>query len=171
MNDAATFHDERTGLRIVPAHPAHLRRIGASMRHEDEREARALHGRSPHLALEDALSVSKGTWYAEVHGKPLALFGYVPMKETDEPRSAVVWMVGTEEISRSVRAIIVGTRWWLPQVMEGFPGGLGNVMDAGNLVHVRWMAKAGATFDPTRLIQRRGRYFVPFVLTPELLNV
>lgn len=98
-------------VRLVPAESKHIGRIARLMRHHDIVECEAM-GKSPKQALRQALALSDKAWTALVDDRPEAMFGVVT--ESLLGRTAVPWFLGTDEVYRHGRELLM----WGPPMLS-----------------------------------------------------
>lgn len=160
------FHDPRSGLTISKATRATARQVGALLRPEDKREAEAISGMNAARFLARTYGLPQTeTLVAFVGETPLAIFGTADL-DADEG-TGIIWMLGTTHLEKHKRALMRGARWWLPQVLSSYPGGVANVMSAENLLHIKFAARLGARFATNKLRQIGDLTFVPFIFKSE----
>jgi hypothetical protein len=97
--------------------------------------------------------------YAVVDGRdePLALFGVAPDLRSRE--IGLVWMLGSDELSRYPLYVLRNSRAWIDRLHERYPV-LWNCVDTRNTTHIRWLRWCG--FKLVRLIEQYGVERRPF---------
>lgn len=126
-------------VRLVPAQFKHIGRIARLMRDVDREECEAM-GRSPKHALRKALMVSDKAWTALVDDKPEAMFGV--MVESVIDRTAVPWFLGTDEVYRHGREMLM----WGPGMIDRLCDSrltLRNLVSARNTRAIRLLRRWG----------------------------
>lgn len=129
-------------MTIVPASPAHIRRIANRMRAVDQLECRA-HGREPVEALRYSLRSSLEAWTALEDGRPVAMFGVCPLSMIG--RSASPWLLGTEDVGRHGRLLLTHGRRTIERWRDHFDE-MSNEVAASNTLAIRLLRHWGATF-------------------------
>lgn len=71
-----------------------------------------------------------------------------------------VWMIGTPRISAFRHEFLRAAREWLARRHREYPR-LGNLVDARNTVHIRWLALLGFRF--THVVSQYGAGGLPFI--------
>lgn len=131
----------KSGVTIVPAQPVHINRIANNMREIDRVECEAF-GRTPKQSLRRGLAASSRCWTALVDGQPHAMFGVVI--ESALGGLAVPWMLGTDEIYRHPRELLM----WGPGIIERLHDStltLRNVVSSDNHQAIRLLRRWGFT--------------------------
>lgn len=144
-------------IEMVPASPAHLRRIANRMGHWDRVECE-VGGRTPLDALRLSLAGSVMAWTALVDRSPVAIWGVTPISEIDGLGSP--WMLGTDEARRHPRAFFEGGARTVPEMLARFRT-LENMVAVGNKPAIRLLARWGFAVGGT-VVDRNGVDFVPF---------
>ena len=127
----------RTRVRLVPAEAKHIGRIARLMRDPDRLECEAM-GRTPKQALRLSLAVSDKAWTALVDDQPEAMFGV--MVDSVLGRTAVPWFLGTDEVYRHGRELIM----WGPGMISRFGDyDLRNLVAADNTKAIRLLKRWG----------------------------
>lgn len=145
-------------IRIVPASPAHIRRVANRMRAIDVVECRA-HGRGPVDALRYSLRSSSEAWTAMVDGTPEAMFGVAPTSLLG--RAGSPWFLGTDAVRSQARAMLVIGRRVLDHWRSDFSA-LENEVAASNDLAIRLLERWGAEFGEE--VVRSGAPFRRFKL-------
>ena len=128
------------------------------MRSEDVLEAYAASGHGPLQALDTGLELSDPCFTAWEGGVPLAIFGTVPTVIGGR-RFGTVWLLGTDRIRELPIPFLHQSKSWLARISQGCDM-VGNVMDARNKVHERWLWWLGFHF--VCLHKEYGHLRLPF---------
>ena len=139
--------------------PGDIEHIAEHMRAADAAEVRAA-GHEPLGALRESAARSAMTWCAEVNGQPAALFGVAPLGSVLDPRGAP-WLLGTDAVPRSRRALAVLTPRYIHEMLDAFPH-LINVVHTPNTVAVAWLEHVGFRFGATVEHPATGEPFTLF---------
>jgi hypothetical protein len=130
-------------LHVRPARPEDARDLAPRLRPADVREIRALRGEEPSRVLEEGLAWSTACFAAEDDaGLLVALFGAGP--DGGQDAAGLIWLLASPELERNGRDFLRQCRHWVDRLHEHCPR-LGNVVDARNDVHLRWLAWCGFT--------------------------
>lgn len=134
---------------VRPAIKKDIIPIVRNMRYEDIREVTAF-GNSPAFSLGFGFQVSKPCLTVTVEGKPVAMFGAVPL---GDGVTAVVWLLGTDAISKPVNRIrfVRESRKWLDYLFAKYSK-LTNLVDSRNKLHISWLKWMGFVVVETRQI-------------------
>lgn len=143
-------------IQIVPAEPAHIYYLGPRLRDADRKEARAMAGVDPELALQRSIVLSHETWVGTVDGEPVAIWGLgIGSFATGIGRP---WLVGTEKIETNAIAFLrrnkACIRRWL-----GICPTLENWVMAEHETAIRWLEWLSFRMDGP---VPHGPYGVPF---------
>jgi len=128
-------------VSLVPAETKHIGRIARLMREADVLECAAF-GRTPKQALRLSLAISDKAWTALVDGQPEAMFGVTV--ESVLGRTACPWFLGTEEVYRHGRELVM---WGAPMLSRLCDSTfrLGNLVSATNGQAIRLLKRWGFT--------------------------
>ena len=129
---------------IVPASPAHIRRIANRMREADAIECAAI-GLSPKQALRHSLRTSGEVWTAKVDGRPEAMFGLQVVSALGG--KAHPWMLGTEAIYDYPREMIRMGRQIIDHWRDSTPD-LSVLVAVQNVRAIRFLRGCGFATDP-----------------------
>lgn len=111
------------------------------LRAADRAELLAAIGPVPPAAqLERGIREGESSYLAEADGRPVALFGAVHAGSA--AGEVLIWMVGSDEIARLRRELLLVARAYLPRMLAGRAGV--NVVDSRNVVHLRFLRRLGA---------------------------
>lgn len=120
--------------------PADVFYIADHLREEDKRELETATGRTPIEAVFASWAVSEQAWVAYIDGLPAIVFGVAP--------GGVVWLVGTDAISRAALPVFRLSRRIVKALLDDY-GFLHNIADCRNELHLRWLKLLGFTFCGT----------------------
>jgi hypothetical protein len=147
--------------------------LAPRMRLADVEELEASSGMTPLEGLVTAYEVSQLCLTAEIDGEVVAMFG---VAEDDEVSRHIglhygnIWYLGSPESVSDARLFMRESRAWLDALGKRF-NGLGNVVDARNTKHVRWIKAMGFTFiDTITDYGPKGHTFLRFYKTCEGLE-
>lgn len=130
---------DRHVVGILPhVYPADVYFIARNLREADRRELETISGRSALEAVWVSWAASERTWVATIHGEPAVVFGV--------GQGGVVWMVGTDAISKAKVEVFKLSQRILGELLDMY-GYLHNFVDERNTLHVRWLKRLGFTFD------------------------
>lgn len=130
----------RSAAEIRALRDGDIAHVAEHMRAADVAEVRA-GGREPLVALQESVARSTRVWVAEVHGQPAAIFGVAPLGTALDPRGAP-WLLGTDEVPRSRRALAALTHRYIRQMLAEYPH-LINLVHSRNTVAVAWLQHVG----------------------------
>jgi hypothetical protein len=141
-------------MRVRTATPEDAGELASRLREADVREIRAM-TREPLIEVLCGGVAASDPAYAVAGpgGEVLALFGVIPGDPPGSPPGTAdpagsVWLVGSDAlVARPILALRLG-RVWMDRLFERYRT-LGNVVDARNEVHVRWLRFAGFTIHRT----------------------
>lgn len=117
--------------------------IAAGMREMDARECAAF-GHTPRSGLSWSLAQSSMAWIAETQEGPFAAFGVTPIDWMAGEGSP--WMLGTAEVGRHAREMLVAPRRYLRLMQQTFPR-LANFVHAENAPSRLWLERLGFAVD------------------------
>ena len=129
------------------------------MRAADIAEVRA-GGHEPAEALRHSVARSAMCWTATVDGVPAAIFGVAPLGSVLDPRGAP-WLLGTDDVPRSRRALAALTPRYIREMLGMFPHLL-NLVHAPNTAAVGWLRHVGFTLGQTIAHPATGEPFILF---------
>lgn len=125
--------------------------ISLHLRSADRDEIAAVTLKPPVRVLVDGIAESDPCYTIKTAGgKPCGLFG---VRDSGHPQSAVVWMLGTDDLTNNGRTFLRHSRYWLDELHRNYRL-LFNVIDARNSVHQRWLDWMG--FDIVQEIEKYG---------------
>lgn len=131
--------------------------VARHMRPMDVMECRLMGGHGPHEALEAGIAHSTWCFAALVEDEPVCIFGVASEGMLDD--EGAPWLLAIRGIERHARALLVGTRAYLPRMTREYET-LANVVHAHNRAAIRYLKwcgfKFGAPFD------HEGEPFLPF---------
>ena len=128
------------------------------LRLQDMAEIAARTGESPTDALGRGVADSRPCYTALYKGRPMAMFGVVPVKTDAFPRTGAIWLLGTDDIKFLSKSFMRHTQPWLAIVCQGYDQ-VYNIVDARNMRHIVWLRRCG--FSLLRTV-REGPYNLPF---------
>jgi len=129
---------------IVAARPEHVDHVRGRLRRQDQDEVLAATGMEPDDALQRSFRHSSVTWAAELQGRAVALFG---AGASGISRVGNPWLLGTDMLGRAGRAFVQHSRQYVQCLLRHFPV-LVNVVDARNVLSLRWLRWCGFTIEP-----------------------
>lgn len=136
--------------------------IASRLRAEDAREVTTATGEHPSVVVPRAFDVSRHCFTirytngVECDEHPLAIFGVADDPHT--PSMGIVWLLATDDIRKAWLAIRQVAPRCLTELSLDYPGGLHNLVDARNAVHLRWLTLTG--FRQRGSVQVRGHEFI-----------
>lgn len=148
------------GLIVRPGVGSDVQAIAPRLRTADLAEVVAHSGLSAVDALGQGFLASERCMTVEFNGRPSAMFGIVPSGITGFPRLGHVWLLGTDDIHLFSRQFLRQSVPWLKEICTGYDI-VGNVVDARNAEHVRWLEWLGFRF--VKKHDRLGHLGLPFL--------
>jgi hypothetical protein len=144
--------------RVRPALLDDAAQLAPTLREADQQEIKANLGDDPLLVLERGIAQSD-LCYAVIddEDKRLALFGVVP--DTEDKDVGLVWLLGSDELSKHSFFVLRNTRKWLEVLHQRYRV-LWNHIDARNELHIRWLQWSG--FTVLRRVEEFGVEQRPF---------
>lgn len=126
--------------------PADTTELATNLRTQDRDELLAA-GHEDFAAI-IAESVARSAWAvtARVDGRLAAIFG-VSVAGTLLAPYGVPWMLGTDEVTRSRRALIQHAPRYISEMLRAYPT-LRNLVHARNTVALGWLRRVGFTIGP-----------------------
>lgn len=151
-------------LRVIPimpkrslmVHPT-IEHIAMKMRAEDKREIMA-QGKDPKEELVNSLLSSCVCYIAYYGDEPLAAFGVA-----DNYGETSIWMLGAENVSRHVKALVSGGMDFIREQLEEHKQ-MSNYISLRNKKALRFIKHAGAEINNTPVVTENGTKFVKFTL-------
>jgi len=128
---------------VEPAHPRHVRAIANRIRAIDALECRAF-GRTPLQSLRLGLKASTPCLTFLCDGRPAAMLGVTPTSVIEG--RGTVWMLGTDALDRSHRAILQLAPPILKAIERETPR-LENMISVDNMKSMAWLRRLGFAFD------------------------
>jgi len=113
-------------------------RIAAHLRQTDIDEINTLNGLPPEVAVAYSIANSEKGAAVFIDGELCAVFGIA---------HGVIWLVGTDEISRHPVAFFRTSRRIFRQLSNGYSK-LENCVDARNIPYLRWLQWLGFDISP-----------------------
>lgn len=147
----------------VAPRAAYLEHLAQSLRRQDIDELEAVHGSGCDVAgiLTRAVTISQHCVVGLSHdtGLPMVIFGVAPAAW--DKNIGVIWMVGTDELFRHRRNLLVEGRLYVEEYLKTFRVLL-NFVDVRNSASIRWLSRLGFTFAPPEPYGVRGLDFYLF---------
>lgn len=137
-------------LTIRPAKREEAVWLSSRLRFEDRREAEVIHQGKIDLVRSMRHSDDTFTVRFSPQGDPVALFGVG--HDPQDKFMGVPWFMATAEVHKGALALWREAPHWIDMWQERYPHGLHNLVDSRNLLHIRWIAKAGFTLGNTAII-------------------
>jgi hypothetical protein len=132
--------------------------VAKNLRPEDRAECIAASGLAPEVAVLAAFNAAPAD--CELIVAPgNQIIGICGVTASPLPHVGNVWMLGTPEIARYRKLFVSAGREWLAEKHQRFPV-LGNIVDARNELHIRWLALMGFRFTAALL---HGPHSLPFI--------
>jgi hypothetical protein len=128
---------------VEAAHPRHIRTIANRIRAIDRLECQAF-GRTPIQSLRLGLKASTPCLTFLCDGVPAAMMGVTPTSVVEG--RGTVWMLGTDALDRSHRAILRLAPPILKAIERETPR-LENLIAADNARSMAWLKRLGFAFD------------------------
>jgi hypothetical protein len=128
--------------------------VAANLRSEDRAECLAASGIPPEMSLPAVAGLAEAIVAPD--GEVIGLCGVMP---TPIPGNGTVWMLGTTSVAKYSKLFIRAGKVWLEQKHQRYAR-LGNVVDARNMLHVRWLAAMGFKFTQVII---HGPQSLPFI--------
>lgn len=128
-------------INLQPATAAHVGRIARRLRSIDHAEVSAL-GHDPRQAVRIALIGSSWALTAMIDGSPHGMFGVTPVA----PWKGEPWFLGTDEIYRNGRAMLIMGQAAVDEMQRHFPL-LENIVSAENARAIRLLKRWGFTVE------------------------
>lgn len=154
--------DARSRAYALPSQLSDAYDIAPRLREADKAEIFASTGDAPIQALVEGIQRSDQALTIIGHqDTPIGIFGVCHRHEL--PGIGLVWMLATNELPTIVRELVRQTPLWLNAFHASYPV-LGNVVDARNELHIKWIKRVGFTFINRHLnFGHEGREFLEFV--------
>ena len=144
--------------------PEDVSELAWNIRAEDRKEIERYTGRTPQVALEQALMFSTYRRKAVINDKLVAIWGVVPWGRGHGSTLAMT----TEMVDKYPREFMIGSRWAIREIGKEFPAHLEVDVDAEYGKAVRWLRWLGFKLQPIKV---RGSVFYKAVLTPNAAKV
>lgn len=149
-------------VAIEPATSAHAREMAPALRAPDAAEVKASGGYDALAAIESSIASSRGrAWAVRFNGEMACCFGVVEAGELLDP-VGVVWLLGTDALTRHPRAFVRTCREVLPYLQSGYRV-LVNMVDDRYVAAHRWAAALGFEVHSPRPFGISGLPFRPIV--------
>ena len=150
---------ENSLLAVRPARMSDAQALAPRLREADRMEIRARSGADPRVALESGIRRSRPCCaLLDDAGQVLALFGVSPYPGI--AAFGVVWMLGSDALVARRAMFLRTAKFCIAQLHRRYPM-LGNVIDARNTVHIRWLQWMG--FEMLQRVECFGVEQRPFI--------
>jgi len=146
-------------ITIRPMLATDIPGLAADARQADIEEMRDGAGVTIEQALQFGLKVSTKAWVIEADGLAIAAVGDAP----HDVATGVPWMVTTVHVEAHSRGFLRATKSILLEMRQRY-GCLLNLVDARNVVAIRWLEWLGFTVGPAVPAGVRGLPFHQFKL-------
>lgn len=130
--------------------------VAANIRPADRAECIAATSLPPEIVLDHTVSTYGAEAIIAPTGEVVGLCGVVP---TAIPGYGNVWMCATPTIQRYPRLLVRAAATWLAKKHRRYPR-MGNIVDARNTLHVRWLSALGFKFTTVII---HGPQSLPFI--------
>lgn len=131
-----------SGIKLVPASPAHVGRLAHRMREIDRAEC-AAHGHAPKQSLRLALRASVWAVTALIDGAPAAMFGVTPVSVVAD--RGCPWLLGSDAVLDHGRDLLTVGPLVLTRMHASFAR-LENSVSVDNEKAIRLLARWGFSF-------------------------
>jgi len=161
------LRDVYTQKYLRPVQEGDVEFIAANIRDQDRDEVRAKCGplrsiagviRSSLLDTPEAVTAISPTT-----GEPIAIIGAAAPTLLGGGIGKP-WMLGTPGVATAPRGFIQGGRAYVQRMLDLFPEGLENYVDARNSVSIRWLRALGFKMHPAQPYGEEQRLFHRFTL-------
>lgn len=129
--------------------------ITRKMRAPDRAECIAS-GADPETAVFKGAGLSTHLVCASVDGEPACVFGLVPISMVNGV--GCPWLLGTDLVYANGRALIRGTRAYIPEMLRAYPHVMNHV-HVRNEIAVRWLRHIGFELQPAKEYGPYGELF------------
>lgn len=129
-----------------------IKALSGRLREADEKEVVAAGNESGGSCLAQSYARSSLRYTVDVEGVPAAMFGVVP--DEDSPRSANVWFLGADEMSRIKKTFVKLSRKVIADFLLEYPV-LWNVVDCRYVSSISWLESCGAVFQSAPVIMNK----------------
>ena len=145
-------------LIVKPASREEVIWLSSRLRPEDQLEVKTATGRSVEHALLNAFHIAAECYTVRFNDEPdpVALFGIA----IGYPMVGVPWFLATPEVTRGSIALLREAPKWLKAWAQTY-GGLHNIVDPRNDLHVRWLYDLGCRFGNHSVVINE-QPFIPF---------
>lgn len=147
------------GVSIREAVEEDIPAVAVAMRMADVAEVWASDHQTPVEALMTSFSLSIECYTLLRGEEPVAMFGLVP--DTFTPGRAVIWLLGTDGISRIPKKFTDFTKRVISIWLQSYEI-LFNHTDVRNQASRRWLERCGATFHEPQPFGAERLHFTPF---------
>lgn len=133
-----------------------LHHIAENMRQADRDEVAAASGLPPLEVLKKGILNSDICWCFRHHGEPIFLVGI-----GGDGDFGGIWLLGTDSILKHKRFLHKLAKSVIAEWHLRWPK-IGNIVDARNTVHIRWLKAMGFTFSDPVIAGVAQIPFIPF---------
>lgn len=147
-------------LVIQPVQRGEAEDISTRLRWVDQREVLTASGLPASELLPKAVPLCSECFTVRKtpSSSPLSIFGV--NDDQDRPGVGIVWMLSTDQIATVRAALFREAPKWIDRWGQMYPRGLHNIVDARNVLSIRWLALLGFQFGEQ--IERGGFPFIHF---------
>ncbi len=143
-------------IQIVEAELRHAHAMAGRYREADERECRAMSGRSALEAAQHSVQHATPGWAGLVDGTCVCVFGASPSLVED---AGVPWLLGSQELDDLPLSLARRSRLYVHRMLDQFPY-LYNLVDARHEASLRWLKWCGfRILEPAEPRGRNGELF------------
>lgn len=153
----------RAEVTFRPATAEDCRVVAANLREADRREVLASGFRSPLSALEASFYGSDVALAGLIDGEVSMIFGVGASVFAD---AGVVWALGTDNLTRHPREMLIHGRAKVRELLERFPV-MENYCDARYTAAHRWLKRIGFTLSGPVPYGPHGELFVKITIRKE----
>ncbi len=132
-------------VKVRPATPRDAYALSPRLRKADLDEIQAASGDTPETVLRRGIEHGRAYSIVNTKGEILGIFGV----GTVAPRVGVVWLLGSDDLTKISYIFLRESRVWLRKLFDGHDL-LANVIDARNTLHIRWLRWLGFHFVAQR---------------------
>jgi hypothetical protein len=142
----------------------HAAELAADMRSADALESLAALGLPPLETLHTSLSVSTLALSLVAKEGVLAMCGVAPFPRADGTEVGNLWLLTSTLVDKHPKAFFRAARLVVPLMLEAYPNGLFNFVDARYAKAVRLLRALGFHLAPAVPYGLGGELFFPFTL-------
>lgn len=147
---------------IVPSVAEDILELKDNLRKDDVRECDAC-GHTPEEALSAGYVWSK-CYSVKMKGNTEAMFGVVSAELADQPKTGVVWFLGSNEVFKFPVSLVKLGKAYVNEWLEEFDI-LMNLVDERNKKHIEWLKRIGFIFTESKKLN--GYNFRRFYIKKE----